>query len=156
MATRHLIRTVVLQTLYEWDFYNQKINLKEIFERNLKEFAPDIDEPDFAWKILNGISNHLKDIDEVIKKAAIGWPMDRIDLIDRNILRIGLYELLYADKNEVPPKVAINESVEMAKNFGGINSSKFINGILGSVYKEIESLNETKTNEKEEENKKEI
>jgi N utilization substance protein B len=156
MATRHLIRTVVLQTLYEWDFYNQKINLKEIFERNLKEFAPDIDEPDFAWKILNGISNHLEDIDEVIKKAAIGWPMDRIDLIDRNILRIGLYELLYADKNEVPPKVAINESVEMAKNFGGINSSKFINGILGSVYKEIESLNETKTNEKEEENKKEI
>jgi len=156
MATRHLIRTVVLQTLYEWDFYNQKINLKEIFERNLKEFAPDIDEPDFAWKILNGISNHLEDIDEVIKKAAIGWPMDRIDLIDRNILRIGLYELLYADKNEVPPKVAINESVEMAKNFGGINSSKFINGILGSVYKEIESLNKTKTNEKEEENKKEI
>lgn len=146
MATRHLIRTVVLQTLYEWDFYNQKVSIKEAFERNLKEFAPDIDEPDFAWKILNGVVSHIKEIDEIIKKAAIGWPIERVDLIDRNILRIGLYELLYADKNEVPPKVAINESVEMAKNFGGMNSSKFINGILGSVYKEIENLSENSEN----------
>ena len=136
MATRHLLRTVILQTLYEWDFYNRKTDLTQILERNMAEFSPGVDEPEFAWKILNGVVEHLTKIDETIVKAAPEWPMDRIANIDRNILRIGLYELMYADPNEVPPKVAINEAIEMAKNYGGPNAGKFINGVLGTVYKE--------------------
>jgi len=137
MATRHLIRTVILQSLYEWDFYNQKSDLVATLERNLEEFAPGIDEPEFAWKILNGVISHIKDIDNIIVKAAPDWPLDKIAIIDRNILRIGLYELLYADPNEVPPKVAINESIELAKNYGGPNAARFINGVLGTIYREM-------------------
>lgn len=141
MATRHLIRTVLLQALYEWDFYNQKTDLTKIIERNLEEFAPGIDEPEFAWKIAKGLIEHIQEIDSIIVKAAPDWPLNRISIIDRNTLRIGLYELIYADKNEVPPKVAINEAIEMAKNFGGQNSSKFINGVMGTIYKSMEESN---------------
>lgn len=137
MATRHLIRTVILQTLYEWDFYKQKDDVTKVLERNLTEFAPGIDEPEFAWKILKGVIEHLKEIDEIIGKAAPEWPLDKIAIIDRNILRIGLYELLHADPNEVPPKVAINEAIEMGKNYGGPSSSRFINGVLGTVFREL-------------------
>ena len=136
MATRHLVRTVVLQSLYEWDFYDRKNDITKVLERNLAEFAPGIDEPEFAWKILKGIAEHIKDIDARIVKTAPEWPLPKIAVIDRNILRIGLYELLYADKSEVPPKVAINEAIEMAKNYGGPNSSRFINGVLGTVFRE--------------------
>lgn len=136
MATRHLIRTVILQSLYEWDFYKGKRDLAVILERNMKEFAPEVDEPEFAWKVLQGIVEHIKDIDNVLMKAAPEWPLDKIAPIDRNILRIGLYELLYADTSEVPPKVAINEAIELAKNYGGPNSARFINGVLGTVYRE--------------------
>jgi len=136
MATRHLVRTVVLQSLYEWDFYGHKTDITKVLERNLAEFAPGIDEPEFAWKILKGIAEHIKEIDAKITKTAPEWPLDKIAVIDRNILRIGLYELLFADKAEVPPKVAINESIEMAKNYGGPNSSRFINGVLGTVFRE--------------------
>jgi len=134
MATRHLIRAVVLQSLYEWDFYNQKKDITEILERNLNEFAPGVDEPEFGWQILQGIASHLKEIDGVIKDNATNWPIDRIAIIDRNILRIGVYELLFTNKDEVPPKVAINEAVELAKNYGGPNASRFVNGVLGSLY----------------------
>jgi len=137
MATRHLVRTVLLQSLYEWDFYGRKTDITAVLERNLAEFAPGIDEPEFAWKILKGIASHRAQIDAVIVKAAPEWPLDKIAIIDRNILRIGLYELLYADREEVPPKVAINESIEMAKNYGGPNSSRFVNGVLGTVYREL-------------------
>ena len=145
MATRHLVRTVVLQSLYEWDFGNHKKDLTEIMARNLDEFAPGIDEPQFAWRIMKGVIEHLPDIDRVIEKAAPEWPLDKIALVDRNVLRIGLYELLYADPEEVPPKVAINEAVEIAKNYGGTNSSKFINGVLGSIYREMEKEHTEKT-----------
>src|SRR5258708_16862552 len=137
MATRHLVRTVILQTLYEWDFFKQKRDVTEILERNLAEFAPGIDEPEFGWKILKGIVDHMKDIDNIITKAAPDWPIEKIATIDRNILRQGLYELLYADVNEVPPKVAINEAIEIAKNYGGPNSARFINGVLGTIYREV-------------------
>jgi len=137
MATRHLIRTVILQSLYEWDFYAQKKNLTDILERNLEDFAPGIDEPEFAWKILKSIVDHLKEIDEIITKAAPEWPIDKIAIINRNVLRIGLSELLYSDKEEVPPKVAINEAIELAKNYSGTNAVKFVNGVLGTVYREI-------------------
>ena len=137
MATRHLIRTVILQTLYEWDFYHHKKDVTGILERNLEEFAPGIDEPEFAWKILKGVTEHLKQIDNIIVKAAPEWPLDKIAIIDRNILRIGLYELLYADPGEVPPKVAINEAIELAKNYGGPNAARFVNGVLGTIYREV-------------------
>jgi len=138
MATRHLVRSIVLQSLYEWDFYNQKEDLTKVVERNLNEFGPGIDEPEFAWRIIKGIVEHIKEIDKIIERAAPEWPLNQIAIIDRNVLRIGLYELIYADKNEVPEKVAINEAIELAKNYGGPNSGKFINGVLGTVYKELE------------------
>ena len=138
MATRHLIRTVILQTLYEWDFYKQEKDVTAILERNLEEFVPGIDEPDFAWRILKGVIEHLAEIDEILTKAAPDWPVDKIAVMDRNILRIGLYELLFADHNEVPPRVAINEAIELAKNYGGPNTSRFVNGVLGTIYREME------------------
>jgi len=138
MATRHLIRSIILQSLYEWDFYKQKHNLTEIVDRNLKEFGPGINEPEFAWKIVKGIAENFDNINKIIGKAAPEWPIEQISVIDRNVLRIGLYELLFADHNEVPEKVAINEAIELAKNYGGPNSGKFINGVLGTVYKEIQ------------------
>jgi len=139
MATRHLVRSVILQSLYEWDFSERKDDFIKVLERNLEEFAPGIDEPEFAWRIAKGLIEHLVEIDKIIEKAAPQWPLNQIPIIDRNILRIGLYELLFADKKEVPPKVAINEAIELAKNYGGENSSKFINGVLGTVFKQIES-----------------
>ncbi|MBS3902979.1 MAG: transcription antitermination factor NusB [Anaplasmataceae bacterium] len=137
MATRHLLRAVILQTLYEWDFYNRQTDVTTILERNMEEFAPEVDEPEFSWKILKGVVEHLEDIDATITRVAPEWPLARIAIIDRNILRIGIYEILYADKNEVPPKVAINEAIELSKNYGGPNSSRFINGVMGTIFKEL-------------------
>ncbi|PIU98512.1 transcription antitermination factor NusB [Candidatus Wolfebacteria bacterium CG03_land_8_20_14_0_80_40_12] len=138
MATRHLVRSIVLQSLYEWDFYERKKNLIKIIERNLREFGPGIDEPEFVWRTTNGVIKNFDKLNKIIEKAAPEWPLNQISIADRNILRIGLSELLFADPGEVPPKVAINEAIELAKNYGGPNSSKFINGVLGTVYKEIE------------------
>ncbi|MEX1013677.1 MAG: transcription antitermination factor NusB [Candidatus Paceibacterota bacterium] len=138
MATRHLLRTVVFQTFFEWDFYGKEHNFTDILERNMNEFAKGVDEPEFAWNMAKGIVEHLEDIDKIIEKAAPDWPINQIAIVDRNVLRLGLYELLYANKEEVPHKVAINESVEIAKNYGGINSPKFINGVMGTIYKEMQ------------------
>jgi len=138
MATRHLARSVVVQSLYEWDFYDQKSDLTAIVERNLAEFAPGIDEPDFAWRIVKGVIDNFEEINKIIEKAAPEWPIKQIAMVDRNVLRVGLYELLYANPEEVPPKVAINEAIELAKNYGGPNSGKFINGVLGTVYKQLQ------------------
>lgn len=142
MATRHLLRTVILQSLYEWDFYGKKRDLTAVLERNMAEFAPGVDEPEFAWKIMQNIATHLTEIDSIITRVAPEWPIDKIAVIDRNALRVGLSELLYADQSEVPPKVAINEAIELAKNYGGPNSSKFVNGVLGTVYREIKAQKE--------------
>lgn len=123
--------------------------MTKIVERNLAEFGPGIDEPDFIWRLVKGIIEHLPEIDKIIERAAPEWPLEQIAIIDRNVLRIGLYELLYADKNEVPPRVAINEAIEVAKNYGGINSPKFVNGVLGTVYREMEGgAKEAETSDK--------
>src|SRR3989344_6212544 len=143
MATIHLVRSVVLQALYEWDFYHREKDVTEILERDLKEFAPGIDEPDFAWRILKGITEHLAEIDKIIGREAPEWPLAKIAMVERNVLRIGLYELLYADRSEVPPKVAINEAIEVAKNYGGANLGLFINGVFGTVFKEKEGGKKT-------------
>ena len=139
MSSRHLSRSIVMQSLYEWDFYAKKPVLKEIVERNIKEFGPGLESTDFIWQLIDGISAHLEEIDKVIGKAAPEWPLEQIGIIDRNVLRIGLFELLYAKKEEVPPKVAINEAIELAKSFGGESSGRFVNGVLGTVYKELEN-----------------
>ena len=121
----------------------------KIVDRNMKSFGQGIDEPEFIWKIVKGVIEHLAEIDKIIEKAAPDWPLPKIAIVDRNVLRIGLYELLYADKKEVPPKVAINEAIEIAKNYSGPNSPKFVNGVLGTIYREM-LAREEKEEKKEE------
>lgn len=138
MASRHLSRSIAMQSLYEWDFYGRKDNsLELILERNIKDFGPGLEDLEFVRQLAQGIQAHMKEIDNIIEKAAPEWPISQIPLVDRNVLRIGLYELLYANKEEVPPKVAINEAIELAKTFSGRISGKFINGVLGTVYKQL-------------------
>jgi N utilization substance protein B len=138
MANRHLSRSVVIQSLFEWDFRGCKDSeVKAIVERNAKEFAPGMGDVSFIEELMKNVLSKRKEVDLIIEKAAPDWPIDKISVVDRNILRLGLYELIFADRSEVPAKVAINEAIELAKTFGGDNSGKFVNGVLGSVYKEL-------------------
>lgn len=138
MANRHLSRSIVLQTLFEWDFNTLKTNeaIEALF-RNVTEFADNSADLEFMKSLFSGVIAKVDDLNTIINKAAPEWPIDKISTVDRNVLRIGLYELLFSDRGEVPPKVAINEAIELAKTFGGENSGKFVNGVLGAVYKEI-------------------
>lgn len=142
MASRHLARSIAIQSLYEWDFkeFNDGL-LADIVERNLNEFGPGLKEKEFVNSLISGVVRHRRELDKIIEKAAPMWPIDQIDRIDRNVLRLGLYELIFENKEEVPPKVAINEAIELAKSFGGESSGKFINGVLGTVYRELEKKN---------------
>jgi len=125
-----------MQSLYEWDFNGREDkDLSPTTERNIKEFGSGLEEVDFIWDIVSGVKKNLKVIDEIIVKTAPEWPLEQINILDKNILRVGIYELLFGDKKSVPPKVAINEAIELAKNFGGENSRKFVNGVLGTVFK---------------------
>lgn len=138
MSSRHLARSIVLQSLYEWDFRKRsQAELKKILERSIKELGPDIEDIDFIYNLIKGIMEFQPKIDKIIEKAAPEWPIEQITIVDRNVLRIGLYELLFGDRKEVPPKVAINEAIELAKTYGGEASGKFINGVLGTIYREI-------------------
>lgn len=138
MPSRHLARSIIMQSLYEWDFRSKNQDeLKKILERNIKELCPDVEDVEFIYNLADGIMKHRPQIDEIIEKAAPEWPIEQITIVDRNVLRIGLYELLFGDHQEVPPKVAINEAIELAKTYGGESSGKFINGVLGTVYREI-------------------
>jgi transcription antitermination protein NusB len=136
MSNRHLSRSIVLQTLFECDF-SPASEIAGVFERNIKEFAPNTKDRPFMEELLKRVMSKQKDLDLLIEKAAPDWPIDKISVVDRNILRIGLAELLFSNRDEVPPKVAINEAIELAKNFGGETSGRFINGVLGAVYKEM-------------------
>ncbi len=146
MANRHLSRSVVVQSLFEWDFRGGKAGVsnvaknadpKVIIDRNAKEFAPGMGDLSFMEELMGNILAKQKELDLIIAKAAPDWPIDKISIVDRNILRLGLFELIFSDRKEVPAKVAINEAIELAKTFGGENSGKFVNGVLGSVYKEL-------------------
>ena len=138
MANRHLSRSVVMQTLFEWDFNGKSSSgMHDVLKRNTEEFAGGAGDDPFMKAILEGVIKKHSDLDKIIVKAAPDWPLDKIATVDRNILRLGLYELLFGDKLEVPPKVAINEAIELAKTYGGENSGKFVNGVLGAVYKEL-------------------
>ena len=140
MANRHLSRSVVMQTLFEWDFGGQVLSegsIDEVLLRNAEEFAPGMGDTSFMKSLVESVLKKRETLDEILTKAAPDWPIEKISIVDRNILRIGLYELLFVDKAEVPAKVAINEAIELAKTFGGENSGKFVNGVLGAVYKEM-------------------
>jgi len=138
MANRHLARSVVIQTLFERDFASRSDKeTLQILGRNSAEFASGMVSDGFAEKLLKIVIGKQKEIDEIISKAAPDWPLEKISTIDRNVLRVGLAELLFAKRDEVPAKVAINEAIELAKTFGGESSGRFVNGVLGSVYKEL-------------------
>jgi N utilization substance protein B len=138
MGNRHLSRSIVLQSLFEWDFNNHDDSvIGDILDKNVEEFAPGMGDASFIKDLAVNILSKRRDIDAIIEKAAPEWPVDKISIVDRNVLRIGLYELLFAERSEVPAKVAINEAIELGKTFGGENSGKFVNGVLGAVYKEI-------------------
>ncbi len=149
MASRHLSRSIAMQSLFEWDFYGKSNNIDEIVDQNLKEFGPGLESQDFTRQLVKGVVDHLSKIDKIIVESAPEWPLEQIIMVDRNVLRLGLFELLYAKKEEVPPKVAINEAIELAKSFGGESSGRFVNGVLGTVYKEIENIENEQTNKKD-------
>ncbi|MDP4000213.1 MAG: transcription antitermination factor NusB [bacterium] len=132
MANRHVLRTILMQSLYEQEFH-PKTSLGEIAERYLKREQVSDEEHVYIEHAATGLAKHRKDIDKLIVKHAPEWPLDQIASIDRAVLRLGIYEVLHSD--EVPPKVAINEAVELAKAFGGENSGSFVNGVLGTVYR---------------------
>lgn len=136
MSNRHLARTIALQTLYQWDFNNcQSDQIDEIIRRNLKEFAPQFNDNGFIENLVKGVVKNQADIDALIVKFAPEWPLEQITMVDRNVLRIGIQEMKY--DTDIPEKVAINEAIELAKTFGGESSGKFVNGVLGTIYKEI-------------------
>ena len=141
MASRHLSRSIALQSLFEWDFYGQEEEtIEKVVKKNFKEFGPGLENQDFIWQLVRGVIDHLPQIDKIIVQSAPEWPLEQITAVDRNVLRIGLFELLYTKKEEVPPKVAINEAIELAKSFGGESSGRFVNGVLGTVYQQIQDL----------------
>lgn len=155
MSNRHLARTLAMQSLYQWDF-NGKHNdmLPSIVETTFEEFAQDFNDDGFVDSLLRGVLAHLEEVDAIITEYAPEWPLDQITVVDRNILRIGCYELLF-DKT-IPPKVAINEAIEIAKTFGGDSSGKFVNGVLGAIYKENKNeIDASKEERKEAPKKKE-
>ncbi len=132
MSNRHLARTIALQTLFAWDF-NKKDSqtLASLIHDNFVNFAPNFDDGGFVEELVKGVIDNLEIIDALIVRYATEWPLDQITTIDRNVLRLGIYELVYT---EIPPRVAINEAIEVAKSFGGDASGKFINGVLGAIY----------------------
>lgn len=135
MANRHLARTITIQTLYQWDFNGGTVAVEDILTHNQKEFAPEFDDDGFTLHLVQGVLTNQAEIDSLITKFAPEWPLEQITIIDRNILRLGIYELRFDES--IPAKVAINEAIELAKTFGGESSGKFVNGVLGAIYKEM-------------------
>lgn len=130
-----------MQSLFEWDFNNKEGDLETFTRKNIEEFGAGLKDKDFVLELALGVKKHLETIDKIIEKTAPKWPIGQTGILDRNVLRIGLYELLFGDKKAVPPKVAINEAIELAKSFGGESSGRFVNGVLGAVFKETEKNN---------------
>ncbi len=136
MSNRHLARTIAMQTLFLWDFNGKKSKrLEEDIRGVFTNFAPKFNDHGFVKSLIQGVMKHLSRIDVYISKYATEWPLEQITIVDRNILRIGVYELVLDD--DIPAKVAINEAIEIAKAFGGESSGKFVNGVLGAIYKDM-------------------
>ncbi len=137
MSNRHLARTIAMQSLYEWDFNKlTEQQLLKLVDYNVREFAPGLDDHGFILHLVKGVLRHLPEINALITKYAPEWPLEQITVVDRNVLRIGIFELKLSS-GAIPPKVAINEAIELAKTFGGESSGKFVNGVLGTIYKEM-------------------
>lgn len=149
MANRHLARSIGMQTLFQWDFLHrylpekaQSTSLEEIISYNLGEFGPGLDEHEFSRELVHGVLDSQSEIDIIIQEYAPDWPLDAITNVDRNILRIGVYEMKFTEN--IPSRVAINEAIEMAKTFGGESSGKFVNGVLGAIYNHMKESGELK------------
>lgn len=151
-SNRHLGRIIVLQTLYEYEFRqslgDETADAVEIMERNLSRYNDAVGDTAFVKKLVTGIVKAADHLDELLQPLAPEWPIKQIARIDRNVLRLGLFELVFMGKT-VPPKVAINEAVELAKSFGSDNSSKFINGVLGTAYRDLAKEDSTDDQTKE-------
>jgi N utilization substance protein B len=150
-SNRHLGRIVALQTLYEQDFRlecgDKDFDLSSVLDRNIERYSETIDDKAFIVSLVNGVDKYQKQLDDTLQPIAPEWPLTQIARMDRVVLRMGLYELTY--EKDVPPKVVINEAVELAKAFGSENSSKFINGVLGTALRNLESPKKpTKSNKK--------
>lgn len=148
MSSRHLARTIAMQSLFAWDFNGNSGDLKAIVTENLSQFAEKLDDTAFVFDLVNGVVSKLSEIDKILTETAPEWPLEQITVVDRNVLRLGIYELMFL--KDAPPKVAINEAVELGKTFGGESSGKFVNGVLGTLYKKLgnaDSEDEIKTEE---------
>ncbi len=138
MSHRHVSRSLCIQALFTWDFNGyHNDTLPDITGYIMREFGAGIDDATFVEEIVQGVVVKRPLLDEIIHKAAPEWPIEKIGIVDRNVLRLGLYELLFGNQKEVPPKVALNEAIELGKIFGGEKTGKFVNGVLGAVYKEM-------------------
>lgn len=141
MSTRHIARTLALQTLFEFDMKGElgatTDQVEAVISRNLEEYGEGIKDSTFTKNIVSNTLSRRITLDDIIVRAAPDWPLEKIGVVDRNILRIGLSELLFGDRAQVPPKVAIDEAIELAKTFGGETSGRFVNGVLGAIYKEM-------------------
>ncbi len=136
MSNRHLLRSVAMQSLFQWDFMGgPSAIMPAIIDQNVAEFAPGMKDAEFAHELVDGVLKHQHEIDTLIQKYAPQWPLDQITNVDRNVLRLGTFELQYAET--IPAKVAINEAIELAKTFGGQSSGRFVNGVLGAMYKDM-------------------
>jgi len=134
-----------MQSLYEWDFkraLGEEPDVKELVGRNVKEFGAGLEDSEFPSELARGVLEHLEDIDALVSKFAPEWPIEQITVVDRNILRLGTYELKFSPN--IPAKVAINEAIELAKTFGGESSGKFVNGVLGAMFKNMLAGGEVK------------
>lgn len=154
MSNRHLSRTISLQTLFAWDFNGKKDgDIEKIIIDNFSNFAPNFDDGGFVRDLVFGVRDHYEEIDPYIVKYATEWPLNQITTIDRNILRLGIFELLFT---MTPPRVVINEAIEVAKSFGGDASGKFVNGVLGSLYADKPEIQERDNKEEEDKKKEEV
>jgi len=151
MSNRHLGRAIAMQSLYEWDFNRsnkgEEVDVDELIKRNVAEFGPGLEDNAFPTELFRGVCDHLAEIDTAIEKFAPEWPIDQITIVDRNILRLGVYELKYSAN--IPAKVAINEAIELAKTYGGESSGKFVNGVLGAMFKAMLAEGEIKEVDKQ-------
>ena len=153
MSNRHLARTIAMQTLFLWDFNGKnEIDLDKASQGIFSNFAPDFDDQGFAKDIISGVMKNITKIDTYISKYATEWPLEQITIVDRNILRIGVFELVFTD--DIPAKVAINEAIEIAKTFGSESSGKFVNGVLGAIYKKMDKKKEAEPEAVKDEEKK--
>lgn len=148
MSNRHLGRTIVLQSLFEWDFYVGQMSMEDILQHNLDEFKEKFDDVDFTKNLVYGVLDSMEELNGLITQYAPDWPLEQITNIDRNALRIGIYELKH--DTDIPPKVAINEAIELAKTFGGESSGKFVNGVLGSIFRDMQAAGEVEDPEPQE------